>query len=543
MIGHRERTKPKRLNLKEGINLEKLLETHLACHFLLEKKKRLCGLSKTPGSQYCGIHRAEVGETTILSRAEKQSARVDGQSSIADQRISCPRCGDSLFKRNLKRHLQVCNFAASERELKKKPYYKENCNSSSTRSKQSRSGAGDVAATAVNPDELLRKVKACFETFKQNLEQQSAFSSQLTSDEEKVMREVGGEQSSQSRLRHARQDALIVRQVRKLSEEKGKNVYIEMGAGAGALGYAAHCADPESNLVFVERAGTGKKSLDRTLRRRKLEHKFYRARIDIRHCLITALPGVEEIQTKTEEDNERGKVIVIAKHLCGNASDLAINSIHAPQHPSSFIPSTSSVTPLEPGNKGLVVATCCHHRCLWEDYVGREWLSKHGFTAAEFEVLTHWSGWGTGLSAWWSGIKSSRRGQDLEREIEGQEQEQGQGQGRGEAQASNERDEEERDGSKRRKLGDEGSSGHQQEQEQEEEEDRDHTFKPSSDFPRPAAISKEGMAQAGFMTKRVLDQGRCEALAAAGYSAKQVQFCSPRDSPECYCVVAGSWKA
>ena len=76
------------------------------------------------------------------------------------------------------------------------------------------------------------------------------------------------------------------------------------------------------------------------------------------------------------------------------------------------------------------------------------------------------------------------------------------------------------------------------EEENEGEDDNEHQYKPSlKGFPRPAGITKEAMALAGFKTKRILDQGRCEALRTAGYNAKQVQFCSPKDSPECYCIV------
>lgn len=45
--------------------------------------------------------------------------------------------------------------------------------------------------------------------------------------------------------------------------------------------------------------------------------------------------------------------------------------------------------------RGLVVAFCCHHKCEYSSYVGREYLRQCDFTADEFPVLCRIVSWAT----------------------------------------------------------------------------------------------------------------------------------------------------
>jgi len=45
--------------------------------------------------------------------------------------------------------------------------------------------------------------------------------------------------------------------------------------------------------------------------------------------------------------------------------------------------------------RGLVVAFCCHHKCEYSSYVGREYLQQCGFTVDEFSVLCKIVSWAT----------------------------------------------------------------------------------------------------------------------------------------------------
>ncbi|KAL0025254.1 hypothetical protein WJX77_010713 [Trebouxia sp. C0004] len=45
------------------------------------------------------------------------------------------------------------------------------------------------------------------------------------------------------------------------------------------------------------------------------------------------------------------------------------------------------------GVQGLAVATCCHHRCSWQHYVGKPLFNQLGFSPDEFEVMSWMTGW------------------------------------------------------------------------------------------------------------------------------------------------------
>ncbi|DBA70544.1 TPA: hypothetical protein ACH3X2_011942 [Trebouxia sp. C0005] len=45
------------------------------------------------------------------------------------------------------------------------------------------------------------------------------------------------------------------------------------------------------------------------------------------------------------------------------------------------------------GVQGLAVATCCHHRCSWQHYVGKPLFKQLGFSPDEFEVMSWMTGW------------------------------------------------------------------------------------------------------------------------------------------------------
>jgi len=48
------------------------------------------------------------------------------------------------------------------------------------------------------------------------------------------------------------------------------------------------------------------------------------------------------------------------------------------------------------------------------------------------------------------------------------------------------------------------------------------------------------MAVTGYMVKRLLDHGRVHFLRSMGLHAKQVRFCSPKLTPECYLILANT---
>lgn len=55
--------------------------------------------------------------------------------------------------------------------------------------------------------------------------------------------------------------------------------------------------------------------------------------------------------------------------------------------------------------RGLVLAFCCHHKCEYSSYVGREYLRQCDFTANEFSVLCSIVSWATCGSRLKSNVK------------------------------------------------------------------------------------------------------------------------------------------
>ena len=78
-----------------------------------------------------------------------------------------------------------------------------------------------------------------------------------------------------------------------LASSQINTAYIELGAGKGYLGLAVSAVRPLSTIVLVERSGMRNKA-DKLLTVQ--QQAFYRARMDIRHCLLNKLPGVDKVR-------------------------------------------------------------------------------------------------------------------------------------------------------------------------------------------------------------------------------------------------------
>jgi len=394
--------------------------------------------------------------------------------------------------------------------------------------------------------------------------------------------------SSFRKDRHSQQEQRICAEMEKaslLSSTTSGVMYIELGAGRGGLGYAVQQHAPLSSLVLVERCGIGKKK-DKNLRVQEAEGRFVRARMDIRHCLLSGLPGYDSLaqavfsarkapiegsadNTVIKQLPEVG-VVVLAKHLCGVATDLAIHSLRDPTLVAQKMP------------VGLAVASCCHHCCNWEDYSGRGWLAgipqaatsstsattstaasasvstlaSWSITAEEFAVLVHWSGWATGLASIWSGRTGSKHAvlvsaaDDKVDTGAGAGAGTGRGRGRGtgtgagaEAEAGTNSQESANAGIKR-KAGQSDTATKEKGPTRHTKSSQINTGpaeeRGNAGVPRPTDITPQEMAITGFMVKRLLDHGRVTFLRSLGLHAKQVRFCSPKLTPECYLILANT---
>lgn len=79
--------------------------------------------------------------------------------------------------------------------------------------------------------------------------------------------------------------------------------------------------------------------------------------------------------------------VAIAKHLCGCATDFALRSMVLAAGDGGNADSAVM--------RGVMIATCCHHKCTWNAYVNQPFMERLGFGAAEFTLLTLLSSWAT----------------------------------------------------------------------------------------------------------------------------------------------------
>ena len=202
----------------------------------------------------------------------------------------------------------------------------------------------------------------------------------LSSAEEGIAKDITKHRIKAGGSRHLHQLQSILGHVRKngfisAANDDSEHSVIEMGAGRGMLGLvtasamgAAQTQNTASSskvkLYLVERSGTRGKAEtkirtatgdasqdDDSLRLDRVD--VSRIKCDLAHVhMSTALPFL------TKKSEKRRRSMVVAKHLCGAGTDLALKSLRD-------IARSGAVD-------GCVMATCCHGLCNWKDYVGRD---------------------------------------------------------------------------------------------------------------------------------------------------------------------------
>lgn len=66
--------------------------------------------------------------------------------------------------------------------------------------------------------------------------------------------------------------------------------------------------------------------------------------------------------------------------MCGGATDLSINTLLNCEDPQKF--------------EGMMIATCCHHRCNPDTYTNNDFLMKElNYTNEDLEILFYCSSW------------------------------------------------------------------------------------------------------------------------------------------------------
>lgn len=366
------------------------------CHAYLENKRRYCRQQQRgSSSKYCGNH-----------------------SSEERLRIPCPMDpSHQIYQDQVEKHIKVCPKVVRMKAQEKLPYFCRDVNTGG------HGMLGDDTTCSPSLEWAQRIATKVLEVHQRHFGRKAQPPESLT--EKDIHKAIVMKDLSQTELdagladavqhfriksggpRHIHQQASLVGHLRlagvlpltpDLSTCTKEIKFLEMGAGRGMLGLvaagaASACGSPKVQLTLVERAGSRSKAdtILRAAAESKEEESRYmklktvqwsRVQCDLAHIDVTSIikdqsePAVGK-KRKVSEEKDGKQLVVIAKHLCGAGTDLALKSLRA----------ASQVDV-------CVLATCCHGVCAWNHYVGRHFLATQfgdGFGAEEFELLRKWS--------------------------------------------------------------------------------------------------------------------------------------------------------
>ncbi|XP_043078346.1 tRNA:m(4)X modification enzyme TRM13 homolog isoform X2 [Puntigrus tetrazona] len=350
------------------------------CAFYVAKKKRYCKMLVGRGKTLCGEH-ANAGE-----ESEKK-------------RIPCPLDPKhTVFEDNLAKHLKKCN----SKEKPKPIYYMKDINAGSGSEDETKEEITIAERSKEELDELIIKLKTALKGLNTKLIENSLSHSALHEP-------LNDPKNGDSAFKHLKQQASILGNMELLELLKPNRCYIEFGAGKGKLSHWIHIALKEAenvHFLLVERSSTRFKVDGK---HKNADSTFDRLQVDIQHLDLRKAPLLRE----------KGlPVIGVGKHLCGAATDLALRclfehncseeddepptkrvKLHQNEGACGDIKPASSTKGRETGKKlivsGLAIALCCHHRCDWRHYVGKEFFRQKGLGPEEFAAFQRMSSWAT----------------------------------------------------------------------------------------------------------------------------------------------------
>ncbi|XP_061680100.1 tRNA:m(4)X modification enzyme TRM13 homolog isoform X2 [Syngnathoides biaculeatus] len=359
------------------------------CAFFVQKKKRFCKMLVAKGHKFCGEH-ANM-DTNVYEEGGRR-------------RIACPLDPKhTVSEDKLDKHLKKCN----SRDKPKAVYYVENIN----------------AGSADQDGQTVPQVSLCQQgatRLRQLLDALDAASKGLPSEPDEnflshavFWEEANNPKNGDSVHKHLKQQSSILGHLEALGLLGRGRCFVEFGAGRGKLSHWIHRALREQTpapptgerlqMLLVERSSTRFKVDGK---HRDADVEFARLQVDIQHLDLSRVPLLER----------RLPLVGVGKHLCGAATDLALRCLFKTSsrpRPQAGPPrkrlkaSRDSAAgdppdPSEPGEAsgpapilGLAVALCCHHRCEWRHYVGRQFFSDLGLGPAEFSSFCRMSSWAT----------------------------------------------------------------------------------------------------------------------------------------------------
>jgi len=329
------------------------------CGFYVQRKKRFCRMVVKPGAQYCGEH-------TPLPVTEHEI----GSKPISELRVPCPYDPKhTCFASRMDKHLKICN---SKPPLILPEYIVPGINSGHPRC------AGPIkfdrlTIADASDEKLINIIGQLMATYKKFVDGNIVMEHLEHSAMEEELNKL---EYGPSVLKHLFQNSSLLGQLDKSGLLENGNTFIEFGSGRGQLTYWLTKALPDPStcqFILVDKASHRHK-FDNRLRDCE-DIELVRLRADIQDL---CLAGLSPYLTDQKES-----VVGISKHLCGAATDLAIRCM------------TQTLRNTCSDLVGILIALCCHHRCDWGHYVGKDFLLEQGFTEDDFPLLASITSWYT----------------------------------------------------------------------------------------------------------------------------------------------------
>ncbi|XP_053806260.1 tRNA:m(4)X modification enzyme TRM13 homolog isoform X2 [Vidua chalybeata] len=348
-------------------------------HFVL-RKRRFCRMIPAPGRRFCGEHGHE----------EEQNDR---------KRIPCPLDPKhTVYEDQLQKHLKKCN----SREKPKPVYFVQDINAGLKDVAEIPEKQGPLSSLSLEElQNLIIKLKKASNGLELHLKEQIL-------SHQALQEALSDPKNGESAFKHLKQQASILGNMEKLHLLGPGRCFVEFGAGRGKLSHWVDIAlENVENVQFllVERATTRFKVDGKHKRRDSI---FERLQVDIQHLCLNKVPILEK---------KKLPVVGIGKHLCGAATDLALRCLvesyttccdgedEEPAPKRCRAAQTELAPHKSAGNEsttedrkpvaGIVIALCCHHKCDWTHYVGREFFKSVGLGPVEFHYFQRMSSWAT----------------------------------------------------------------------------------------------------------------------------------------------------
>lgn len=349
-------------------------------HFVI-RKKRLCKMTVSKGQEYCGEH-LPTKESCLLDINKNQSKKHNTYN-----RIACPLDPKhTVYSNKLQKHLKICN--AKQGDL---PDYIEsgmNFGSDDDYDEDNKYINKDELKLAqmneLDLNELANKINLLYQQYiKPTTIEEQYLNHEILNDE------LSNAEYGMETLKHLSQTSSILGHLNNLNYFTNNTTYIDFGGGKGKFAYwlAQTVKDLlNCNIILIDKASHRHKQDNKILDKDLIN----RVRVDIGDLNIyKLLTTIIESGTDNnlKSNKEHRQCIGIGKHLCGAATDLTIRCILNGNKKNLGNESMSYKT------NGFIIALCCHHRCTWKSFTGKEFFKENNISIKEFILITKMVGW------------------------------------------------------------------------------------------------------------------------------------------------------